>query len=47
MVLIALISLVWLAVATLVVAACQVSAQADRALDEAMLFLEPFRFEVV
>jgi hypothetical protein len=47
MVLIALISLIWLAVTTLVVAACQVSARADLVLAEPFMLMEPFRFEVV
>jgi len=44
-VLIALISLSWLAVATIVVAACQVASRADLILREHALWREPFRFE--
>ncbi|HEX7609815.1 MAG TPA: hypothetical protein VF380_03995 [Solirubrobacteraceae bacterium] len=43
--LIALISLSWLAVTTLVVAACQVAARADLMLGDELRLREPFRFE--
>lgn len=44
-VLIALISLSWLAVTTVVVAACQVASRADLILSEQAPWREPFRFE--